>query len=172
MKNFILMLVLTLSFPVLSQQQPVNVCRQDPHFKDWDFWIGNWDVYDNTSGKKAGTNLIIKTEDGCTIKEHWTNGIGGKGFSMNYYNPLSQKWRQIWVSGPGYLIDYQGGLNASGAMVLEGHIEYYGTGVKQPFRGTWSQYKNGDVRQFFEVKTKEGVWTVWFDGRYTRRSTP
>lgn len=151
--------------------QPVQVknsCQSDPHFRDFDFWLGHWSVKTNQNGQAAGKNIIKKSEADCLITEQWTNTQGGTGFSINYYNPASKLWRQVWVSAPGVEIDYTGGLNKDGQMVLTGTITTYQTGQINPFRGTWTPNADGTVRQLFEQQAIDGTWSVWFDGIYTR----
>ena len=88
---------------------------------------------------------------------------------MNFYDPVEDQWRQLWVAG-GYSIDYTGGLDRSGAMVLNGKINYYKTGKSQAFRGKWTPKADGSVRQLFEQQDPEtNVWTIWFDGLYVAR---
>jgi hypothetical protein len=89
---------------------------------------------------------------------------------MNYYDVVEDQWRQLWVAG-GYSIDYTGGLDTSGAMVLNGIINYYTTGKSNDFRGSWTPNPDGSVRQFFEQRDPETqVWAVWFDGLYIRKN--
>lgn len=154
----------------LAQNLVQNSCLDDPRFNQFDFWLGAWRVTD-VNGVHVGDNRIEKTEAGCLITENWINVQGQTGFSMNYFNPMTEQWRQIWVSAPGVEIDYVGGLNESGAMQLEGTITYFGAGTSAPFRGTWTQNDNGTVRQLFEqFDDNSGEWQVWFDGLYTRVS--
>jgi len=153
-----------------AQPAPGATCQSDPHFQDWDFWIGEWTVTAGPNDVVAGENSIKSIEDGCAISEHWTNAGGGTGSSLNYYNPNTGKWRQLWVSGGagGYSIDYSGGL-VDGSMVLVGEIHYYGGNTEQ-FRGTWTPNQDGSVRQFFEqYNSEDDVWVVWFDGNYRRK---
>ncbi len=142
----------------------------DPVFDDFDFWVGEWDVY-GPKGKLAGTNSIRKEEYGCLITEHWVNSGGVTGQSYNFVDLLSGKWRQIWVSA-GATIDYSGGLNDKGQMVLEGNIGY---GAGQPgngakFRGTWTPNADGTVTQHFQqFDDAKNEWTDWFTGTYKRK---
>jgi len=90
--------------------------------------------------------------------------------SLNYYNPVRNEWRQLWVSAGEYSIDYSGGL-VDGAMVMVGELYNYGSDEAFDFRGSWSENGDGSVRQFFEQYNDEtGIWEVWFDGRYVRQS--
>lgn len=142
----------------------------DPVFRDFDFWLGEWDVY-GSKGKLAGTNSIRKEEYGCLLTEHWVNTAGQTGQSYNFVDLVTGKWRQVWVSA-GATIDYEGGLDDKGAMVLEGTIGY---GAGQPgngakFRGTWTPNKDGTVTQHFQqFDDQKGEWTDWFVGTYKRK---
>ena len=159
---------------VQAQQQPAPppiLCENDPAFNEFDFWVGDWDVSARNGGQHAGTNKVTKVENSCLIREEWTSVGGGTGQSINYYNPKTKKWRQVWVSAGagGNLIDYEGGMK-DGSMVLEGTITMYVSGNTFPFRGTWTPNEDGSVRQFFEQYDPENkVWNPWFDGLYVRQ---
>ncbi|MFQ5563692.1 MAG: hypothetical protein ACE5FO_09000, partial [Parvularculaceae bacterium] len=88
----------------------------------FDFWTGDWEVY-NLKGEKAGENSITIEENGCLLVERWKGSGGGTGQSYNFVDLATGEWRQVWVSA-GATIDYSGGLNEEGAMVLEGEISY------------------------------------------------
>ena len=149
-------------------QQPQSPCATQPHYADFDFWVGEWDVF-NLKGQKAGENSIRKEEGGCLIVERWRSAGGGTGQSYNFYNPVTEEWRQLWVS-PGAIIDYTGGLTDSGAMRLEGEIFYPANGQRADFFGEWTPQEDGSVRQHFEQFNAEtGEWTPWFTGIYRRK---
>jgi len=146
-----------------------NFCQENAHFSDWDFWVGEWKVYSNDEARThLGDNSVTKHYENCLIKETWVSP-GGGGFSVNYFNPVKSEWRQVWVAN-GYSIDYVGGLNEQGHMVLQGEIYNYPTNNSSQFRGSWSAEDNGDVIQRFEVHNAETQeWTVWFEGRYVKQ---
>ena len=152
-----------------QQASPAPVCESKENFKHFDFWLGEWNVYSNDDKRQfQGTNSVTKQHKNCLIMENWTNVQGGTGSSMNYYDPVEDRWRQLWVAD-GYSIDYSGGLNESRSMVLKGKINYYQTGKSQAFRGTFTPNADGTVRQFFEQKDAESQkWAVWFDGLYVK----
>lgn len=155
-----------------STAPPKPVCESTNDFNDFDFWLGEWDVYSNDDTRQLqGSNSITKHHKNCLIMENWTNVQGGTGRSMNYFDPVEDQWRQLWVAG-GYSIDYTGGLNESGSMVLNGKINYYNTGKSHAFRGTWTPNADGSVRQFFEQQDPESQeWAVWFDGLYIKKGS-
>ena len=182
MKSFVkigpsILFALFVSTSIQAQEQagepqapPKSVCESMKGFNDFDFWLGEWNVYSNDK-KRAfqGTNSITKHHRNCLIMENWTSAQGGTGRSMNYFDPVADQWRQLWVAG-GYSIDYTGGLDASGSMILIGKINYYKTGKSHDFRGAWTANADGSVRQFFEQKNSETrEWSVWFDGLYVRK---
>ncbi|WP_306252606.1 hypothetical protein [Parvularcula sp. IMCC14364] len=140
---------------------------QSAEYRAFDFWLGQWDVYD-TSGNLAGSNSITLEEGGCLILEKWTNTQGGTGQSYNFYDPGMGQFRQVWVSS-GAVIDYAGQLNEAGEMVLEGDINYH-NGTAAPFRGTWTLQEDGSVRQYFQQYDADGeVWNDWFTGIYVKQ---
>ena len=142
-------------------------CAEGGHFDDFDFWLGEWDVTNNANGDAAGSNLVVKEVHNCLVMENWTSVNDTTGKSINYYDAGKEQWRQVWVA-PGYSIDITGGL-AEGAMTLVGEISY-ANGTIVDFRGTWTPNEDGTVRQFFEQFDPDSeTWTVWFDGKYTRR---
>ncbi|TNE62053.1 MAG: hypothetical protein EP335_13795 [Alphaproteobacteria bacterium] len=147
-----------------------TACETDPGFRAFDFWLGDWSVSSSKSGKYAGENHIKAIEGGCAISEDWHGQGGSTGKSVNYYNPVTGKWRQVWVAAGAYSLDIEGGLK-DGSMVLEGTIWYYSTGGAVPFRGTWTPNADGSVRQFFEqYDAEKKQWQPWFDGHYVKAS--
>jgi hypothetical protein len=154
---------------ILAQEgtAPPAACKTDPSYSEFDFWLGNWDVY--VDGKKAGENTITKEEGGCLVLEKWTDVNGGTGQSYNYYNPDTEKWRQVWVSNF-MAIDYVGGLTADGSMELVGEITYFHNKKTLKFLGRWTLQEDGTVRQYFEQFDEEKRAMVpIFTGIYHRK---
>ena len=148
-----------------SDRIPSNPCLSEPEYAQFDFWLGTWDVYtpDETF---AGVNRIEKAENGCLILETWSGASGSTGQSYNFYNALTEEWRQVWVGG-GVIIDYAGGLTESGAMRLDGEIYYPAQNRRAAFFGEWTPQNDGSVLQHFEEQDAEsGEWTPWFTGLY------
>ena len=145
-----------------------SACQTDENFRAFDFWVGDWNVHGNNGGPFAGTNSITVIEGGCALLETWKGQGGSSGMSTNHYNPITGKWRQLWLSAGAYSIDYEGGI-VNGSMAMEGLIYYYGNGKTFPFRGRWTPLPDGSVRQHFEqFNPEKDEWATWFDGIYTR----
>jgi hypothetical protein len=163
----LLALALLLAPPAVAQTPPIAPCT-DPAYRQFDFWLGEWQVND-PAGAKQGDNSITTDEGGCLIVERWKSASGNSGQSYNFFDPGSRQWRQVWVS-QGAVIDYAGGLNSAGAMELQGTIRYR-DGRSAPFRGVWSRLPDGSVRQQFdEFDLAKQAWTGWFTGIYRRKS--
>jgi hypothetical protein len=146
---------------------PAGPCSP-AEFRQFDFWAGQWEVADG-AGKLVGHNTITIEEQGCVLVERWTSVAGNTGLSVNFYDPLAKTWTQQWI-GLGSLLRMSGQLR-DGAMVLEGPIQYLGTGKVTRLRGTWTTLPDGRVRQHFEESSDEGrTWQEWFDGYYRRKS--
>lgn len=162
-----LLLIAFAAFAQDSTSPPSPACEGSPGFDDFDFWVGEWDVY-STDGQERllGHNRITKHYGDCLVMEEWESAGGGGGMSINYYNGVTGEWRQVWVSD-GYAIDYTGGLDVDGAMVLEGYLFDYRQNTKSGFRGSWTPQDDGSVIQHFDIHNAgNDTWTAWFDGRY------
>ena len=137
-------------------------------FRAFDFWIGDWDVFD-AGGSKVGENRIRLVNKGCTLAEHWTNAGGGEGRSYNAFDALTKRWYQFWSDDQGATLMLSGGIR-DGAMVLEGERPNTTDGRPQRQRITWSPVADGNVRQHWETSDDDGAnWQTAFDGQYRRR---
>lgn len=144
-------------------------CEHDPKFKEFDFWVGEWEVH-VANGTRAGHNLITSEEHGCVLSERWTSASGGSGSSINYLDKINGEWVQIWNDASGNQINIRGGLTEEG-MRLVGTIHYVGNNTTAPFRGLWTPLDDGRVRQFFEQSSDGGdTWVTWFEGFYSRQT--
>ena len=162
-------LTLIVLLPLLSspaQQRPTCTA---PEFRQFDFWVGKWDVT-TPDGKPAGTNEITRELKDCVLHEHWQGAGGGNGESFNIYDRTTRKWHQTWVADGGMLLLLDGGLDA-GRMVLSGRTSSPSQPATVLNRITWTPSDRDHVRQLWETSPDDGkTWTVLFDGRYVRHS--
>jgi hypothetical protein len=160
------MLVWLGSSQLQAQNAPPQRC-DTPEFRQFDFWIGDWDV--TTNGQPAGTNLITLEEDGCVIHEHWKGSRGGTGQSFNFYTRTSKQWRQTWIDNSGNPLDLYGEYRDR-KMTLTGKTPAARGSVIQ--RITFFDNPDGTVRQLWESSTDDGkTWVVAFDGLYRKRTS-
>lgn len=154
---------------VASMSAQAFPCEHNEKFREFDFWIGEWDVH-VAGGALAGHNLITSEQRGCYLQEKWTSSTGGTGSSINYLDAASDEWVQIWNDSGGNQIHIRGGLTDEG-MLLEGTIHYVANDTTVPFRGLWTPLDDGRVRQFFEQSNDDGeTWVAWFEGFYSRKA--
>lgn len=134
-----------------------------PAYSAFDFWVGEWEVR-TPDGALAGLNTIRKTAGGCALKEDWRGAAGSRGESVNFVDPSTGAWNQVWVDDSGLVLRLEGGVSEPG-MVLEG------TGRDPSFRHriTWSPLGDGRVLQHWERSENDGgTWTDVFEGYYSR----
>ena len=100
-----------------------------PVHRQFDFWVGRWDVVDAT-GKFAGTNRIERVGD-CFLQETWASASGGyTGRSLNSVG-FDGRWHQTWTDTSGLRLELAGGL-IEGRMVLEGTTPAADPGKRAP----------------------------------------
>ena len=141
-----------------------------PEYRQFDFWIGDWDV--TSGGQPAGSNSIHAIHNGCALQENWQgSGDGGiSGSSFNIYDKASDKWHQTWVDGSGTLLQLDGGLEG-GVMVLSGERPARDGSGMATHRISWTPNPDGTVRQLWEASKDAGEnWTALFDGLYTPKA--
>lgn len=152
---------------VATMSEQAFPCEHLERFRDFDFWIGDWEVR-GASGQLAGYNTIRAEQRGCVITEFWTDIFGGTGMSINYLDEASGLWTQVWTAESGSQIIIKGGMTDEG-MSLAGTLHGVGGDTTLPFRGLWTPLPDGRVRQYFEQSNDEGeTWTPWFEGFYSR----
>lgn len=141
-------------------------CMFVPEARQFDFWLGNWDVF-NPAGQKAGTNTIQMFAGGCGVLENWTNAGGADGKSINYYDASTGKWYQHWIGTDGTALRYSGNFKDA-AMRFDG--ETIANGKKTLSRLTFSKLDENTVRQLAETSGDDGkTWVVTYDFKYVKR---
>lgn len=155
--------------PVLPQEANGEPCLHDEVARQLDFWVGAWDVY-NPQGEQVGVNEVQRLLKGCLLLENWTGAGGSSGKSMNYFDPLRQTWRQVWVSDQGNVLDYRHGVFRGDRMVFTGlRLDPAGDTVQD--RLTFVHVSRDTVRQVFEASGDGGeTWDTTWVGIYVRQA--
>ena len=147
-------------------------CRHDPRFRQFDFWVGEWEV--RPTGQPAigppAHNTVTLDDNDCVVTEHWTSPSGSVGQSFNIFDRSYGEWRQTWVDNSGGQHDYHGRL-VDGNMVYEGDTPApNGQRGRVPTRLTFFNLGRDSVRQFSEISTDSGhTWRTSYDLMYVRR---
>lgn len=166
MRLLLLAFTASLAAPSYAEEARTSACGAPEH-RQFDFWVGDWDVSRAAGGALAGRNRIERILDGCALQESWTSARGRRGTSLNWWDPASKRWHQLWVDDEGLVLRLEGSFR-DGSMVLEG--EASGKGQPERHRVTWTPLAGGKVRQIWEASTDGGhAWRTLFDGIYARR---
>ena len=150
----------------LMRAAPGEPCRTG-HYRDFDFWLGDWDVVSPPgSVPVVGTNRIRSEVDGCVVAEYWAGTGGLHGWSLNAYDPRTGQWNQHWVAEGGMNLRMSGGL-VGNAMVMAGPRQTP-NGAIVIDRTTWTPQAGGGLTQFWDISTDGGQTfpIVAFNGGY------
>lgn len=141
---------------------PPPPCADAAHAA-FDFWVGEWDVYQNGKDTLVAHSKIEKLYGGCAIRENWMPLKGTGGGSLSNLEP-SGRWHQTWLSSSPGRVEFDGGP-VGGKMVLTGW--WPGSGPKGEdglTRMTYSRVEGNAVRQFGEFSADQGLtWQTSFD---------
>jgi tetratricopeptide (TPR) repeat protein len=144
-------------------------CLSQPHGNDFDFWIGEWDVYITGTNNLIGKSKITKVNGGCVILENWTSLVSPQtGVSMNFIDPVSGKWMQDYAGSGGGRQLYTDGEYTDSAM----RFVYEGTFNNSTFPGHFIFYNEGPdkVRQYNDYSKDDGkTFITAYDYTYRRR---
>ncbi len=156
--------------PQPPQPSPPPACATAEH-RQFDYWVGAWDVYRTGTDTLVARSLIERRYNGCAIRENWMPLQGQGGGSFSAWRPESRNWRQTWVDSSGLWAEFSGGM-VDGAMELTG--PWAGSGPQGQNGIVKMRYERGAggiVRQHGQVSIDGGrSWTPSFD--FTYRPAP
>jgi tetratricopeptide (TPR) repeat protein len=157
-------------FIALAKQVQHNATPcDDAEFKQFDFWLGDWDVAQASDSAHLGASSISKEMNGCVVWENWTTAGGPYfGKSYNTWNANLKRWEQYWVDTSGGVMFFHGGLK-------QDVMDYWTDDVPQSTGGTLLRHLQffnlgpDKVRQFSQGSSDGGkTWTTEYDLIYTR----
>ena len=169
--------------PAAPTTQPKPFDCSAAEYRQFDFWIGEWDVVNNPAtvpantpppapGRKPASNVVERAHNGCVLIENWDDRVGGTGQSFNIFDRVTRRWHQTWVDSNGGLHNYWGELK-DGNMVLTGEVPLPPAARVQgrrTIRVSFMPMGPDKVRQFSEALNSDGTWSVNYDLIYTRRA--
>lgn len=145
-------------------------CAFSPEARQFDFWIGDWEVRDNARDQAlVGSSHVDLLLGDCMIFENWTGVYGGVGKSMNAWNGDCSCWQQIWMDNFGKVTYYSDGHLVNDAMVLVAHKagSPKGAGLQ---RLSFFHLGSDQVRQLAETSADSGqTWQTTYDFHYIRK---
>lgn len=146
---------------VSTQQFAKPSLCSGPEYRQFDFWIGDWDALETGKRDVVARTRVDRILDGCALREDYesTNGLKGQSFSL--YDASRRVWHQSWATNKGQLLTIEGRIE-DGEMVLSG-TERRADGAERLVRGTWKPI-NGGVRETAVTSLDVGkTWQPWFD---------
>ncbi len=158
--------------PALPTPPPPPACT-GPEHRQFDFWVGYWDVYPTGKPNLVANSLIEKLYAGCVVRENWIPLKGTPGGSLNHFDRDDRRWHQVWMDASNARVAFDGGL-VDGRMIMAGFWKgANGPGQDGVVRMTYSKLADGAVRQFGEISADHGVsWQQFFDFTYKKSSRP
>jgi hypothetical protein len=145
-----------------------NACA-GPAYRQFDFWIGDWDTYRINNGNPAQTsvarNRVTAILQGCALHESYTRNDGYAGESFTSYDASRKVWHQTWVSNQGELTVVEG-TQQGNRITLSGSITD-NQGVQWQ-RVSWEPWQGG-VREIC-IGSRDGgkTWTTLFDIQFRK----
>jgi len=159
-------------FRKLRQQAEHNLkpCASRPENRQFDFWLGEWNVETTQGGVPAGHSKIELILGDCVVQENWqSDGNPYAGKSYNTYNAALKRWEQYWVDNSAGNIFFYGGLK-------DGVMDYRTDEIPQPsgppLKRHLQFFKLGPdrIRQYSQGSTDGGkTWSPEYDFTYIRK---
>ncbi len=145
-------------------------CASTPENREFDFWLGEWNVETTQGAVPAGKSKIELILGDCVVQENWqSDGNPYSGKSYNTYNAALKRWEQYWVDNSAGNIFFYGGLK-------DGVMDYWTDEIPQPTGPPLKRHLQffklspDKVRQFSQGSTDGGkTWTPEYDFTYVRK---
>jgi hypothetical protein len=158
--------MLAIALALAAQAAPPAPACTAAENRQFDFWVGAWDVYPTGTDRLVAHSLIERRYNGCAIRENWMPLQGQGGGSFSAWRPGTSNWRQTWVDSSGGWVEFSGGFE-NGAMVLTGPWRGAANGADGLVRMRYTSEPGGAVRQRGQVSTDNGAtWADSFDFTY------
>jgi tetratricopeptide (TPR) repeat protein len=149
---------------VASARLNQHPCRNAPEYRQFDFWLGEWDVEAN--GQKIARSSIQLILDECVIFENY-EATGYSGKSLTAWDAGEQRWEQHYTDTAGGSRSFTGKFENGKLVML---TEFEQQGAKVMTRMTYSKEGPDRVRQYLETSLDGGkTWAAGYDGMYVRR---
>lgn len=139
--------------------------QTDTKYREFDFWLGEWNVYKHDTDSIVGKSKIESIVDGKAVREtYYSTTSLYKGTSLNKYNLTTNQWEQYWVDSTGLTLHIKGNIE-KGSMILQNQVTSKEGTLRNKIK--WCQNEDGTVRQtWYQSKDLGKNWTIVFDGDY------
>ena len=133
--------------------------------KQFDFWLGEWDLTWGEDGQ--ATNHVLRIMDDKIIQENFS-GPELKGMSVSAYDRSRELWCQTWVDNSGTYLDFTGRFE-DGKMILVRDAIVKGEACRQ--RMVWHNIAEDSLEWNWERSDDRGkTWRILWEIKYRRSS--
>ena len=151
-----------------AQTQPPKGC-DSPEARQFDFWVGDWDLtYDDAGKVGKSHNHIARILDGCALLEEFRGPPGTplEGRSLSTFDRLTHRWKQTWTDNTAAWLDFAGGF-ADGRMVLSREAGKDGKHFLQ--RMVWEEIRRDSLEWLWQRSDDGGrTWKTQWQIHYKR----
>ena len=143
----------------------VSPCDTPQHHQ-FDFWVGDWRVFDSTDGQLVGFDRVQKLEAGCVVQQNLTlitdlyrrPGVAYRldGIGVNRFD--GERWLELWADNQWGAIALQGTPQGDKAMVMTSIVP----SRNRDLRLVWERLPDGSVRALqYVAPAGSGKWTLY-----------
>jgi len=132
--------------------------------RQFDFWLGEWDLTWGEDGK--ATNHVLRVMNNKIIQENFT-APDLNGMSVSSYDRERSVWCQTWVDSTGAYLDFTGKFE-DGKMMLTRDAIVRGEACKQ--RMVWFNIEANQFDWNWERSDDYGTtWRALWEIKYKRK---
>jgi hypothetical protein len=153
--------------PAAQTQSAAGACDTPQHHQ-FDFWVGDWQVFAAKSNQLVGYDRVEKHSHGCIVQQNLTMvtdlyrgpGLGYRmsGISVNRFD--GDSWLELWADDTWGAIALRGTLDAHGSMVLTTLTP----SRNRDLRLVWERRPDGSVRTLqYVAPAGSGKWELFGD---------
>jgi hypothetical protein len=152
------------SWPVDSASAPCD----SPQHHQFDFWVGDWQVFDAKTHQLVAFDRVEKHSQGCIVQQNLTMvtdlyrrpGVSYRmtGIGVNRFD--GESWLELWADNQWGAIVLRGMPDAGKAMVLTTLIP----SRNRDLRLEWEKRPDGSVRALqYVAPAGSGKWELYGD---------
>jgi hypothetical protein len=158
--------------PPAPPAQTAAPCDTPPHHQ-FDFWLGDWQVFDASNNQLVAFDRVEKHSQGCIVQQNLTfitdlyrrPGVAYRltGIGVNRFD--GEGWLEMWADNQWGAIVLRGKPDANGSMVLTSIIP----SRNRDLRLVWEKLPDGSVRNLeYVAAAGSGKWEKYGDLIYRR----
>jgi hypothetical protein len=151
-----------------AESPPPGALCNSPEHHQFDFWVGDWQVFDATTHQLVGFDHVAKLAEGCIVQQNLSMltdlyrrpGVPYRMFGISVNRFDGEQWLELWADNQWGAIALKGAPDAKAAMVLTTIIP----SRNRDLRLVWEKQVDGSVEIFQYVAVAgSGKWEKYGD---------